>query len=1131
MNYKKLIAATAVTSAAFVVPAMVEASTPTKTTALFTEKAYEIGEEITAATKLTISGADQQIESYDWSMKIPGSATEYKLSNKNTLTLPQHAELGTGELYLTVTINGGAPYTQKVDIKNNLGGITFNSFGKEDGIKRAKGEMNESIQADFSAIASPPTTIFEKYEWYIVEPGQSRLIAEAKDKVIVIPVEATGKILRLVSTTTEGIKYAQDLYVNPFVIKDLDFDIKLNGNAIKDDKNKTSIAPNDTLSVENLKIKGLTKHKGTIDILKAQAVISYQWYYKAENDVYSKIPEATGATFLVPNNAFGRNLKNISVAVTVEVPNSGADDQTTTKFAIKLDNTYATDLNAQIEALLDKTHLPLITYSATTLEDFKTEINEITGIYNELSTNSKGLVKNYATVEQASANLKAVESLMKELEAFTIEKSNFEVDPSTLAHTKLVKQFEAIENKYTKFDSLMRSLLELNDDYSDNYVENMSQHLSNINGHEDDSYGSDYITASVVATINLDISKLFDTTSRDERIYSFDTFDTRAAMLKEIERLEAAINKVDRKQQAVINSSLLKAAKTDLKKVNSVAVKIADIDKKAGAKKVQAILSARAAYNKLTFMQQSLITKGEFEKFSEDAYSEKDSINYLVKAISELKNDTSYVFSGYTSGIIKDKPFGNAVETLQQQYKTLNSSAKKSIVNYNVLTQANKDISSATKVVNAINKAIDAYEEASLLKDDKYDKAMKSVQSKYSAAYKSYIKLTLLQRSIVENTESFSYDSTFADFTEDLKDLTNIIFEPGADDEGDYDSSEVANLIAELSTLEQTVSAGTSSPTDILNVIKTIETKYKALKAAEKKSVYNYSVLSNAKTLATKASTVEKTLTSAYHSDATSKMESALKAYAKLTYGQQQMMQSIYQDVIDKLENLKPDFTDLESALAHLKDELTLENILAVEELSQSVDKKELQKMTNYKVYLEALKVQKAVDSFLKKYTKLGTSPTYSKKQSILNDFNKLTTVQLNYLKKSYPDDTMGDGVFTILKSWEEELIQGAQPINDEIGKLVTVFGKQYYYNVVEDANILMNLEVAVNELKLRYKALDAKERKLVTHYSYLSKIENDIHAVRKVLEMKNTATEQAILQAYNRLTTQQQDLYNKATN
>lgn len=1116
MKYKKILAATAITSAAFVVPVMVEASTPVETDKLFTDQTYKVGEEITAVTELTLDdGTIHQIVEYDWSVTYGGAnPTEHSIGTKNKLTLPQHAVFDGSVLTLQVKLDNDAIYTQEVKITKITDKLTFTD---KDKINITKGLINQSIQAEFLGIASPPTTIFEKHEWYIIEPGQSRLIAEVKDTVIVIPVEASGKTLRLVSTTTDGKVYSQDLPVKQLEINDLEFDIKLNGGAID---GAPSIAPNDTLSVENLKITGASNEG---EILKEQAEISYQWYYKGENDVYSKIPDATGATFTVPDDAFGRNLQNISVSVTVEVPNSGAQEKTTTKFAIKLNHSAATDLIPTIDSLIDKDDLPLIKYKSSTIEEFKTKINDITAIYNGLSANSKNLVTNYSIVEQAIEDLKAVESLIKELDAFTIEKSKYDTNPSEFMHSKLVKQFTAIENKYNNFDSLKRSLLEISADYKGNYMENMAQYLSNITDFEDKVDDPDYITASVVAKINSDISKLFvDTTIGEPRVYSFETFGTREAMLNEIERLEDEIKKVDRVQQAVINSSLLKNAKTDIKKANTVAKKIADIDKKVGAKKVQAILSARVAYKKLTFMQQSLITEDEVKKINEDAYSEDNEIIDLVDAIEELKTDTTYNFSGYNNDMIKDKPFGSAVETLLEKYKGLNSSAKKSISNYNVLNQAKKDISSATRVVNSINKAIDAYEEALLLEGEKYDKALKSVQSKYSSAYKSYIKLSLLQRSIVENTESFSYDKTFADFTTDLENLTDDVFVPKPDQDPDSDPEpEVGfdELVSELIKLDKDVSEGTSAmtPTEILATVKTLEAYYKALNPIDKKKVYNYSVLSNAKSLATKASSVEKTLTTAYNSDSVSKMESALKSYAKLTYGQQEMIDSIYQEVIFKLADLKPDLSDLELALETLKYELSLANILQVQELSQSVDKKELQKLPNYKAYQDALKVQKAVDSFLKKYDKLGTNPTYSKKQSIIKDLNKLTKEQLDYLLISY------QSIFGTVKNWEKDMSSTAQEMNEKIATL-------YDYTNVNQTEALTYLENAVNEMKVSYKELDSKERKLVTHYSYLSKIEKDITAVRRVIEMKDTATEKEILQAYNRLTMQQQVLYSKVT-
>ena len=173
MDYKKIIAATAVTSAAFVVPAVVDAATEANPKIItdIPTAGFELGQVITAPEeyKFTTDANAQKITKYEW-FAVKGT-TETLISKTKAVTVPFSTN-DIDKLKLKITTASGE-YVQEFSVLTNYyaeGTIQFEPF-KVDGKlieflgtgASSKGIVNQPIQ-----VKLPDDKKIIKYDWYIV---------------------------------------------------------------------------------------------------------------------------------------------------------------------------------------------------------------------------------------------------------------------------------------------------------------------------------------------------------------------------------------------------------------------------------------------------------------------------------------------------------------------------------------------------------------------------------------------------------------------------------------------------------------------------------------------------------------------------------------------------------------------------------------------------------------------------------------------------------------------------------------------------------------------------------------------------------------------------------------------------
>lgn len=977
--------------------------------------------------------------------------------------------------------------------------------------------VGSTISVGFSF---PAQTTIASYEWYIYDNGAYFLLTSEKDMLIDIPPLASGKSLRLVVTTPTGEQYRADLPVKQLeLVDDLPMDIYLNDRVIND-PSTVSLAANDVLSVENLEILG----KNGEELTTLQAEISYQWYFTTptgEIETSSLITEATNASFSIPKDAYFRTLQSFKVRVDIEVPDAGVKKSYYSQ-PITLNIAPAENLIAEINALFETPYK----YSATAGDflAFKAHVNALLKSYNALSINSKLLITNYDQLLNAQTHVQTVEPLIKLLEAFHSEKQAFDAAETELKHAKLLEQFAQIEKVYKRLGGLQRSLLDLTDDFGNNYVEEMFKFLRNIKELEDNSD----TTAETINQINSDIMALFLNNGADfVKEYELngatrEEFATRVLLLQE---RAAAVDKV---HQPVLHTTLLKNAKKDLQKAHSVAEKIKKVGLTSGIKQINAAAAARQAYNKLSTLQKSLIAPEEFELLTGTEDTAEQRAADIIAGIDQLITNGTYNVGDEFTFNNTNYSFAAALDYLAQAYKSLNAGARVKVTNIEQLKIATRDFKAASKVITNINKAVLLYEAAGNAENTQ--SALRKAYAAYSTAYKGYVKLSPLQRSMLNGNNSMEDDiEAFLSDYASLSDLVNMPADDSAAAET-YDAGKVANVVSLLEELEASISTNPTTLEDVQAKIAAIKTAYSDLKGAEKKNVFNYSVLSTANSVANKASTVQKRLRAAHASNSQSKLSSALTAYSKLTAPQRQLIVSTAEEVAGLLTEMQPDYAEIKDALAILADELTGLNIANVTELVQGVPAKELKALPYYKEYQDALKQKAVVDNFVGKINKLGENPSFSKRQTALANYKKLTTTQAELFAESYTEFA------ELLESWDTELLDVSTNLNDRIGNLL-VSGVYSADEVTgEGLEFVDNFIAYINELEDEYKALDQKERRLITHKGYFSIAKKDAKAIQPLIRLVATIEgaetnmrASLITQAertFDRLSVQQQQLF-----
>lgn len=1121
MDYKKILAATAVTTAALVIPVVADAATPAD---LFNAASSDFNTTL-ELVPVDASGSTVVFTSYKWYTVAPdGSetllASTPSLHIPSILTAPQYRN--GAEIKVVAYTADGTAYEDSITVNAMpMTNMAFYDVSLETPTPVTEALVNRPLSVEVNLLDINDTTI-TKYEWYVVHNNQYHLLSGETDMLLDVPTLASGKQLELVITTEAGKKYKQDVAVKKLeLVDDMPMTLKLNGAKLPVEN--ISIAPNDVLSIEDIEIIGDSGE----ELLLSQATISYQWYFTGQGGVpntSSLITDATNVTYMIPTDAFFRTLQSFKVRIDIEVADAGIKKSYYSP-VVTLSIAPAEDLVTKIDALFETS----TTYSKTNPDftAFEADLKALQKSYNDLSINSKPLVTNYPKLQAAISNVALVKPLIKELEVFHEAKQEFDSASSELKHAQLMKHFEALEKQYKKLDTLQRSLLELTEDFGGNYVEETFKYLKNITDLESNTD----TTAQTINDINGEILDLYEDATAFVKAYNL-AGESREAFSKKIVALQAKAATVDKVHRSVLHTSVLTAAKKDVRKADSIGVKIAKLTTYTGTKRVRAAESIRLDYNKLSTTQKSLVTSDELELLEYAEQTESDRIKVLLETIDALQNNGSYRAADLFPINELDYTFATVLDYLAESYKTLSISGKKLVTNYDSLKRAQKDLKATKKVIVAINKANLAHEAANDTSTEAEElKALRSAYTKYRSAYKGYIKLTTLQRSILENGNSID-DTPINEFLSNYISLTDLLNVPQSDDDDDeveFDSGAVAQVVSLLDTLERSVTTEPSTLETVQTRIAEIRAAYKALNAAEKKNVYNYSVLAAANTVASKANAVNKKLNAALVANTEAKLTAALSAYERLTLPQQRLITAAASEVSIRLTDMQPDFTEIEEAMDALMNELSVDTIEAVTEAVQGLSQKELKKIPNYKVYEAALKHKKLIDTFIVKMDKLGEDPSYSKKQTILSAYKKLTETQTEFFERSYSAHN------ELIQEWNDTLTTTSQDLNNLIGGLLV--GDTYYADIDgTELEFIENFRVYLEELTKQYKVLDQKEKKLVTHNRFIKIAEKDAKAVEAVITLVERFNEAedgykpSIFdqweRAYNRLSVQQQSLY-----
>ncbi|WP_341323521.1 hypothetical protein NSQ62_08590 [Solibacillus sp. FSL H8-0523] len=1126
MDYKKIIAATAVTSAAFVVPAVVGAEEITGKTELIAENTYSVGDTVNIAIQEIVETTggvttNDKIVAYEWyigeSTKAASTAAEFKL--------PLNAE--GKSIKLVVTTEGKKKYSKVTGKINHLPDLDGADINYEEGTDLDPLDIIDSPRVNTTismtniklpAVAS--AEIITGYEWYLVENDQYKSLVGENELDLNIPIEFSGKEVMFVVKTQSGKLFKKIIDIDPLTIDldGLDHLVKING-VIKEDYLFYDYLPGDKIELILPDIYG----NGGQLITKDDYEVEYNWVALNGNYNIFAIPNANTNTLIVPVDSAKKDYQQFKVSYTIKVPGiNSISGVKTIDFGVL--TTKIPELEAAINELSADSGYELL----------KTEVESLLNIYNELNATAKSSVKNYSKLAAYDQALKIVLPLNKQLTELNKSYSDY-LNQSELSvkQSELLKAAKTLRQSYNKFTALQKSIFD-NFDYSQGLpnVNELYEWIVKID--EDDAL---YSSTKAVVEFNTKVEEtVFNS---EEHTYQLDAELNNLTALLDMENnvnnyLDEA-KTVDKAYQALLKINTLKMAQGDIKKARSVIEKINKIEPITDKRKqASAIIAAEKAYNKLNLAQTTLISETTLLKLMNPSTGdsenpevlEDEDVVSLIERIGELQS------SNMTIDDLELELSEIAIE-----YKLLTSAQKKLVTNYRSVSAVKKDVAAAKRVANAIVKAEDAKVDAdSYANDDKrskYISKMKSTQSKFNSAYKAYAKLTATQKALIDG----------AALEEAVKDIKNMIDNEEFAGKEDYTSGSTSSLIqrieeiqvilaeAETAGAEDTLS-GSDLDMGLKELLNDAKTMYKELNSFEKKLVYNYGVISTASSHLTKATNVKKRLVAATDEK---KFNTAKKAFDKLQAVQKGLILATYTNAFESLVEDDSPLADLDANLSSFfeVDDLSNFDRVAFEELQNELkllSTKELKSLKDYSKYQALLKDLKAVDSFVAKMLKLGNNPTYSKKESNYKSYLKLTRNQ-QQLFNSYenPDqESEYDYLFDLLDNWNKEAASKAEDLNRQIAEIIVDGSYGLMPNGDTSLEKLNQFELIITNITKDYKALDSKERKLVVNYSFLKNAEKDIKAVRKVLQLKadsNTAAQ--FEQAYNKLTVDQKSLYN----
>lgn len=1031
------------------------------------------------------SGNAISVAKYKWYI----GEEEQTNATTNSFTVP-FAARGKEVKVVAIAANGVDAYTDSIAISNisQSDELKIEHLDGNGNWQTGNTKINDEIRANVSI----PGTI-DSIEWYIADGDKTSFLAKTDTLEFDVPIIASNRTLRVIITMDSGDQYYNDVNVEEFKLKESNEfipTIKVGGKEIPG--LTTSLAPNDVLTVDPIDLE-------EFGLLASQLNVTYQWYFTTtDGKTGLKVTNATGNSYTIPNDMDMKALQNFKVVVTLEVPEISLIENYNSPI-VSLSTIDAKTLNSEIEEYFD----------INSYKEYNTDLLDKIAIfksaYDLLSPESKLLVTNYKKVKEAEADILLVKPLIKKLEDFTNKLKDYSNDGILNNHNELLKEIKTIETSYNSLTSLQQSLVDqasINETPAE-LVELLMKYVPENNYENSTTLLIEKINAEIIGLINLDDSLL--------NSYKLPLEDLKQS----INKLNQTIKTVDKTYQPLIKTNILKSAQTDIKKAESVLKDIDKITSAAANKKASAADKARKNYNKLTPLQKSLISPEDLEKIEDAEESSVSKVEALKEKIDSLISSNNPSQYNFNAEIFTDKSINQGIETLISDYKALTSAERKQITNYATVTQLKKDIKAAEtakKAIAALDKAMnDIYNAVS---DKDVEKKEKAAYSKYLSAFKAFTKLTPLQKSILNNpvfVEDLELQPAYDEYFSKGNQFEDLLKVPEVKESDNPEKQKpiptvdnALTVVSEIEAFYKDVTSGAYNSLEADAEVKKLLAQYNALLPAEKKNVYNYSLISTVKSNISKANSVLRKFIAASTPE---KRQNALQAYNKLTPAQQALLTSEFIDLTNAIEldkEGKIPTDDLVIKIDQLSTALNVtELFIEIEQTVSSLSSKELKAVPNYKLYQNIAKEYKAAQKFVEKVKKLGNTPTYSKKQSILNDFNKLSEMQVKFLNsmKVKEDDT--DSVTVLLNNWAENADTNAINLNNTIGQIFN--GNTYNVSSLEDIQSIQDLKTAISSLESQYKALDSKEKKLVTNYKVLSSIKTDISKVEPILAIYET--------------------------
>ena len=994
--------------------------------------------------------------------------------------------------------------------------------------------VNKMVEVDLSKL--PAGVTLSNPQWYYVEDEGGTVTYKAIDNAtkqkLEVPIEAAGKKITVKVVDDKGIEY----FATPIEIKAIalkikpEFNIEGASQTSSDSVSKKYYAtPGDKLNVNNLTIEDANG----ATIKDSQVTYQFQWYYRIVKDgntpsyVYMKIEGATNSSFIVPEDALKKSdpINNIIVKISAVVNGQQTSEETSSE--VQVSNKLSTTLVNDIETLYKVDgNTKKVSFNKT-----RQEILDLESLYLSLSTAAKAQVMNYALLQQALADIRVVENFEKTL-------------PEDIKNATIAQKQAAIQ-ALNQLTVLQVSLLKpdiISDILSVSGTDKNSQLLIEIVVDEimgkmlkNAAYGSNELTFVHVYDVDAMEENLPDTEGLSPveiaKKYVNDFLETKMKEFTEQNRAEYTTS--------VKGHTLYKEALKDIKAVESFEKKMGSIDsslinidtdnkvtfttkdEKIAKKASSAAKTAKTAFDKLTFKQQSLVDPAQVNLIEnvlkakmvrEEAESTpSEKVKKIRETIEKWKslenapaNDTEF------TELEKD------IEEALSAYKTLTSIEKKGITDYSVLTNRQTDIKAIKKMDSLMDKIDGAIKSV-----DKEGKVVVSkVSSAYKGAYNAYAKLTTYQKSVADSMYSV---------TAKFEEAKNLIEENQKPEELDIEKA--TTLVRQIDSINPT-SDYDSFKTEVNNA----DVAYRGIKDSKvKKYVTNYvklaAYMKDVKAVDSFRVKVLKATTITDVKKINSTIASLEKSYAKLTAIQQGF-------VSDEMDKLKVAATDLEETVTTEIEDIvkeiyelksipenyyvkSIDDIKDLEVRYKKLSSTEKKLVTNYSVLKTALADVKKAETFMGNVAKnYGNNPS-----KVLMEFKKLNNAQISLL-----DDKSNEQLQTI--------IDGIGGENDAVKALVNAIDALE----VDGKYVSTGLAGDIQTHLTTYNDLSAENKKLVKNISKLAQAEKDLQKVKEVKalydiyineaakEPADEATKEVALkvwqQAYNKLSNKLESLY-----